>query len=376
MTKTLPRGTRELRLFKQALLAAFLFFSALGHVYAQCGADGNTTIGTNVVYSPTTSFQSTGKLGSDQYQHFSVSGGNIYSFYVAAVGTPGTPIYTNSNDGNNWDMTIGSPTLDYNGYTSPMPNSWDGGIWCQPITPASADWYNDGVTYTGGTVDVILHEYGTGCLDFTNPSPLSNGSAIIEYKSCPAWASDPGPGTGGNWNVEAFLSIDTALYGNPARYGYYVDGTSGLTFNSTNYWANNQTPANASTWHGCNLIPPQNWTIRARRTGIPCGAYTFTVNNADDNIEILVDGIDIYHAAYPSPTGVINGGTAYVIRTNSVVDIRLTALCGTNNISVTMTKVTAPALTAGSISGNQTICATKTPTTISSTGFSIGRGWY
>ena len=315
-----------------------------GQVAAQCGLSSFS--GPGSPYTPSTSFQLTQPLGSGTYDDFNVTNGNIYSFYFTSTTAPTT--------GKDWDMTVSSTsaTITYNNSISPLPNSWTNGANC-PATPrpTSTDWF---ATYSGTLrINVKSWDNVTGCHDWVQ----NQGSAVLEYKECVPTA-DPGPGNN-NWNVEAFATTDVAL---PpaiigARYGVYVDNASGTNFVTTNYWAQNSNPSTASGWSGCQM-PNNNYVVRGRRAGFPCGAYTITVNKAANNIVIFLNGTQIYSGTN------INAATTvgnYALTNTDIVEVRVNNVCVNTGAvaNVSITPFTPTAINGGTIGGvvnNSNIC--------------------
>ena len=273
--------------------------------------------------------------------------GNIYSFQLTSVTAPTT--------GNDWDLTLSSTSaiINYNNSLTPIPNSWNHGIGCpQTSRPASIEWY---ANYTGTVrVNVKSWEAVNGCHDFI----AGQGSAVLEYKTCPV-TPDPGPGFN-NWNVDVFATTDITI---PppvasARYGTYVDVNSGTNFVTTNYWAQSSNPSTASGWTGCQM-PNNNFVLRARRTSFPCGAYQFVVNKAVDHIVIFLNGNQIYSGV--NINAAITVGNWALTNTDNV-EIRMDDICstagGVANVSITPI-ASIPAVVGGTIGGvanNSSVC--------------------
>lgn len=314
------------------LTAASLFTT---EIFAQCGLASFNQGGT---LTPTGTWQNVpGGVGSGTYVDFNVTAGNIYSFrYVGSTVL-----------GYNWDMTVSgsSAAIPYNNSLTPINDSWSGGIACPNTSrPGSAEWYSS----FAGIFRVNTHLWNGNCNGFVGGA----GSAILQYKVC---NPSPDPGTGTNqWIVDAFATADIGIPNLNARYGYYVDGN--LNFNTTSAWGATGRPSDAATWVGCE-VPNDNFTIRARRTGFPCGYYNINVNNADDNIRIYVNGTQIFDAAC-----CVNSTTLaapYVLGPNDNVEVRLVGICGSDLANVSFVAQPNPPVTAGTIGGvanNTIIC--------------------
>ncbi|HWB62616.1 MAG TPA: SprB repeat-containing protein, partial [Chitinophagales bacterium] len=322
------------RTFFSLVLIAFLIFPA-SRVSAQCGL---STYSAGSTLTPTTSFQ-TKTLGSGEYQDFNVTAGNIYSFYYGS-GTASCTGYT-------WDMTLSSTSaaIPYDVSNTPINDSWTGGIACANTSrPGSAEWY---ATYTG-TVRVNVKTYGAStCHDYVS----CQGSATLYYKGCSPSAD---PGSGSNvWNVDAYATTSLSIPNTNARYGYYVDNISGLNFNTTNYWAATGNPTAASGWSGCsNLMPNENFVVRARRTGFPCGLYKIVVNNARYGIAVYLNGTQLLSQGCCITSATTAGSNSgYVLGPTDNIEIRLSAQCGDKSASVSLVPLTMPTLDPGSIGG-------------------------
>ena len=321
------------------LLFLFVTLSGNSILNAQCGLSAFNALGSNL--TPTTTFQAAPGAGSGTYIDFNVTAGNIYSFYYSSV--------TDPNNNYDWDMTVSSTSnpIPYNNSTTPLPNSWTGGIGC-PATPrpSSAEWYSD----FSGTVRINVKEWNGTCNDFV----AGGGSAVVNYKVC-APTGDLGPGIN-TWNVDAFVTADITIPQPNARYGTYTDNTSGLNFNTTNSWASNTNPASAPGWNGCPVMPRENYVLRARRTGFPCNLYQIQAIQGDDSVAIFLNGTRIFlHTSFNTTQTVGN----YVLNANDNIEIREVALCGNNSVHVNMVALGLPALSGGTIGGvpnNFNIC--------------------
>ena len=344
MRKSLSPVVVLLRCLLAAVLGIFLVSNQL---YAQCGLSSFPGPGTP--YTPTSSFQNTQPLGGGTYDEFNVVAGNIYSFDFTGLTAPVT--------GNYWDMTIStsSAIIQYNNSISPIQNSWTNGIGC-PLTPApytsSTEWY---ANYTGTVrVNVSTWDAINGCQLWVS----GEGSAVLSYKECTT-TPDPGPGNN-NWNVDVFattdISLPSAIIG--ARYGTYVDNASGTNFITTNYWAQASNPSTAPGWTGCQM-PNNNFVLRARREGFPCGAYNVVVNQAVNSILIFLNGTQIYSGAN------INSGVTvgqYALTNTDLLEIRTNDICnasgGVANVSVTpIAPLTVHGGTIGGVVNNANVCA-------------------
>lgn len=338
MRKSLPSYDFVL----QCLLGLFVFvFLAPDVAHAQCGL--SSFAGPGSPYTPTTTFQNTQGTGSGTYDDFNVTSGNIYSFYCTPTRDPNTNNY--------FDLTVSSTSsvIVYNNSVTPIENSWTGGTCLSTPPVSSTDWY---ANYTG-TVRINVNSWNGTCHAWV----AGQGSAVLSYKECVP-TGDPGPGNG-VWNVEAFATTDItipAAIAN-ARYGTYVDNTSGTNFVTTNYWLQASNPSTATGWTGCQM-PPNNFVVKARRLGFPCSPYTIVVNKGVGAIVIYLNGNQIYSGN--NITSAVTVGN-YALTLTDLVEIRLLDDCAANGgvANVSIAPITAPAISGGTIGGvlnNSNLC--------------------
>ena len=344
MKKHLHLDVRGYAKFITLLLLVAASFLKPTQLFAQCGiATDHFSSGP---YTPPSNgtVATLATAGSGTYVTFNITVGNIYSFYFNSA--------TTGTGGNDWDMTLahGSAIINYDDINTPIENDYFGGIACPTTTrPASAEWY----ATSGTPLEVSINSYNAGCKEYV----AGQGSATLEYKECIP-TGDPGLPSGNDWYVEAFATTALSIPNFNARYGYYTDATSNLNFSTLNYYNAAQTPSSASTWvsNHCT-VPAENWCIRARRTNIPCGVYTFVVDYGDDSIGVYLNGNLIQASACCITSATTFGSTAgYAIQSSDIVEVRNTGVCGNNEAHVVITPVAYSALNGGTIGSNQTIC--------------------
>lgn len=310
--------------------AALLVTPSFNVTMAQCGLGGFNQGGN---LTPNNSWQTVpGGVGSDTYVDFNVTAGNIYSFRYTGAAPSGYGL----------DMTLSSSSaiIPYNNSLSPINDSWTGGVVC-PATPnhaTSAEWF---ATFSG-TLRVNTHLWnGAGCQEFVAGAT----SSILEYKTCSVTGNPP---TANNiWIVDAFATTDVSIPNLNARYGYYT--ATGINFNTASQWPAAGSPSDAPGWVGCGEVPDDNFVIRARRTGFPCGYYNITVNNADDDIRVFVNGNQIFSAGCCITSPVV--AASYVLGPNDNIEIRQSALCSVEGSSVSFVPQTVSAISGGTIGG-------------------------
>lgn len=271
-------------------------------------------------------------VGSGTYAEFTAVPNTIYQFRYSNTGLSGYE----------WDMTISnsSSIIPYNNDFTPTRDPWTGGS-CPPISrPQSSDFYS---TFAG-TVRVNTKAWNGACNDWVS----GLGSAVLQYRAATA-ANDPGPGQN-VWHVEAFATTNINIPQPNARYGHYVDNN--LNFNSTTLWTATSSPTSASTWVGNGITPNDQFVLRARRTGFPCGVYRLLLQNADDDVQVYRNGSLLYSAAccVGTPT-VIGDPSGYVLNAGDLLEVRISALCVSDNVFLELQPVSPTAVDGGVIGG-------------------------
>ncbi len=232
--------------------------------------------------------------------------------------------------------------MTYDNSLSPVRDPWTGGS-CPPIPrPESAEYYTGAF---GGVVSVNTHSWsaGTNCVGYVPPQ----GSALLSYKECVP-SADPGSGSS-VWNVEAFATTDITIPVPAARYGYYIDNL-GTSFNTQNYWTSTLNPSSASTWTGC-MMPSDHFTIRARRTGFPCGRYIVSLVDAQDSFQLYINGVLSHSTTTPGQIADL------VLGSSDNIEIRMVATCAADlaNVSIAL-QAGSYAIVPGVINGISDAC--------------------
>ncbi|MCS6935406.1 MAG: gliding motility-associated C-terminal domain-containing protein [Chitinophagales bacterium] len=296
----------------------------------QCGLSAFAEPGGVLI--PTTSWQSV-SVGSGTYAEFSVAPNNIYQFRYTNTGLSGYA----------WDMTVSnaSSVILYDNNFTPTRDPWTGGICPVSTRPQSTDFFS---TFSG-TIRINTHAWdGFNC----NGYVPGLGSAILEYRSAPA-AGDPGPGIN-VWHVEAFATANINIPQLNARYGYYLDNN--LSFNTQNFWSNLSSPSSASTWVGSGLVPNDIFVIRARRQGFPCNRYRLVLQNADDEVQVILNGNTLFTSSCcigsATTVGDVNG---YILDADDVIEVRTTNLCQPDNVFLELVPLPVPPVNGGVIGG-------------------------
>lgn len=144
------------------------------------------------------------------------------------------------------------------------------------------------------------------------------------------------------WNVYCHNNTTFSNY-----YGYYTHtgtGTSGYDFNTTTQWVSGAAPSTATAnvsgtaYQGC-VMGASNISLSFKRTGFVCGTYTIVLNNNDDGVALLIDGVQVGNRAANSGTSV-NFWTG-ILNVNSQVEFKLNQGTGGSNLRVTFTAAAA-----------------------------------
>lgn len=230
------------------------------------------------------------------------------------------------------------------------------GSFASPVSIGTLASVNNGTiaaTIPGGTAT------GTGYrIRVTGSTPAIIGS--INASNLSIFNGVPGtPNTygNGNWNAYVYNAQDyTTNYS-----GFFTTGAS-LDFNTTSLFTNVSAPSLANTYQGCQ-ITSTNYSIRFQRTNFTPGVYRIGVNLNDDNMNIILDGVTVYTSGYNAAVR-SNVWTGNLTAT-SQLEIRYLNNTGAGEINFTVTPTTNSTLPlGGTISGNQSTCATVLPSTI------------
>jgi hypothetical protein len=133
------------------------------------------------------------------------------------------------------------------------------------------------------------------------------------------------------WNVYGYNNNDITL--KTAGYaGYYVDPNPNA--NSQTFWPTSKSPAVASNWQGAPM-PNDNFTVVSKRRGFSCGQYQIQVANYDDDLQIFVDGEDVFYKTGNTDTAVlVQNGRIFSFGSKTEIEIRLKENAGGAKSSV------------------------------------------
>ncbi|MET3028400.1 cadherin-like domain-containing protein [Flavobacterium sp. UW10123] len=122
------------------------------------------------------------------------------------------------------------------------------------------------------------------------------------------------------WNVYGYNGNDITL--TTAGYaGYYIDTNPNA--NSTAYWPTTKSPAAAINWQGSTMLNDY-FTVVSKRKGFACGQYQIQVANYDDDLQIFVDGTEVFYEKGNTDTAVlVKKGQIFSLNSKTKVEIRL-----------------------------------------------------
>ncbi len=157
-----------------------------------------------------------------------------------------------------------------------------------------------------------------------------------------------------NWNVYCYNSTNFTNY-----YGYYTHigtGASGYDFNTGTQWLSGLAPSTATAnalgtaYQGCTM-PAINISLSFKKTNFACGTYSIISVANDDNIALLIDGVQVATRATAATSLTIWVGT---LNSNSQVELRLNQGGGGSGLSVRFTAATPSASLSTWVGGTST----------------------
>lgn len=156
------------------------------------------------------------------------------------------------------------------------------------------------------------------------------------------------------WNVYGYNQPDISLPA--ANYmGTYVDPN--LSFDTQLFWPKGQSPSYTTIWQGAPMNI-DNFAFSYKREGFPCGNYQLQLDNFDDEVEIYIDEVQVFHyngyQTNPMPVG------THLLNKNSKVEVRVREAGGDANAALKFTLIDNP------YDGTGTAPTANTPITITS----------
>jgi hypothetical protein len=250
-------------------------------------------------------------------------------------------------------------------------------------TALTYQWLENGIALSNGG---IYSGVTTNLLALNNPTVANNYSVVVSGTCSPSVTSSvatftpnaqAAPGTpsvfgSGVWNAYCYSSINFTNYT-----GYYVEPL--FSFDTRNRWASGLSPSLASGYQGCT-VPATQMSVSFKQTNFTPGTYSLSVNFQDDGFTMLLNGTQVFQNTAYTNTLQSNVWTG-TLGASDQVELRLTQGGGGSGLMVTFTSTPTPAnsITAGTISGNQTVCSGEVPAQILSnvtsaiaTGCSLG----
>lgn len=165
--------------------------------------------------------------------------------------------------------------------------------------------------------------------------------------------SDPNGFGNNTWKVFCYNGGNANLASNQ-YFGHYIH--NGIDFNSSDRWEMNNSPSSATGYVGCT-IPNDQFTIRYKRQGFPCGNYQIDLRGVtagqtsghDDAVTVFVDGFQVYqHNGCCAQR--INVWTGF-LGVNSQVEIRVN-----ENTGQAYARAVFVSLSNLNVSGDITMC--------------------
>ena len=168
-------------------------------------------------------------------------------------------------------------------------------------------------------------------------------------------ASAPGnPAVYGNgvWNVYGYSDNAFGTYA-----GFYTEPV--LSFNTVARYTNTQSPSAASGYQGCQ-IPPANFSASMKQTNFTPGNYQINLNSLDDNLNVYLNGTQIYAHTCCVAAPINNIWTGFLGATDQM-DLRWVEFGTPSYLSLAFVPVTPAPMVPGSISQDMSVCFGEAP---------------
>lgn len=250
-------------------------------------------------------------------------------------------------------------------------------------TAASGSVYQWG---TGSTIGSNVIAGQTGASITVNPSATTtywvrryDGSPCSAYTAAATTTititTPPGTPTAygiNEWNAYGYatgdITLATAVYA-----GYYVQSTMDFsTQTGTNSWSNQNSPSYSAGWNGCP-VPVDNFTLVYKRMGFPCGTYTISLPNWDDQAQVYINGSLVWSCSSwsggSSCANAIPG--SFNLSSTSYIEVRLREQGGGANIAMTFTRTDVASTAPTALNGPSASCD-GAPITLTATGGTTG----
>lgn len=199
---------------------------------------------------------------------------------------------------------------------------------------------------------------GVPCTGYTD--------AVTSTVTVTGRGTDPSVFGSNAWNVYSYnggnIDVRTLPY-----LGSYTQ--AGASLNTLNSWGSSLSPSSATGYQGCT-VPVDYFTFVAKRKGFPCGNYTLTMAQWDDEAIVYINGTQVWYSATWGGQGSNSAVGSFSLDENSTVEVRVreitgganavlnfvtavppTAITGITNIGCGIASTTLTA-TGGTLSGN------------------------
>jgi gliding motility-associated-like protein len=182
----------------------------------------------------------------------------------------------------------------------------------------------------------------------------SDTSAAVQVTVVSSIPGNPSVFGDNTWNVYAYSDNAFTTYA-----GYYTEPS--LSFATTSRYTTAQSPSTASGYQGC-LVLPTNFSVSMKRTDFSPGDYQIDLSGLDDNIFLLVNGVQVYtkNCCVTPPATLNNIWTGYLGATDQV-ELRWVQLGSGSRLGVNFTPVTPAPLVAGAVSKDMSVCYGEAP---------------
>jgi hypothetical protein len=239
-------------------------------------------------------------------------------------------------------------------------------------------------TWSDSTIIGSITTAGSGTINATIPAAQVQGSGyrVRVVASNPALRSndngtnltvtapvgDPTIFGSNAWNVYAYAGSAFTSYS-----GYYTE--TNFSFNSQNRWASGNSPSAADNssgqaYQGCFITYTSQYSFIYKRRGFTCGYYQLDVPSHDDNVTILIDGVQAYQhiGCCDGHTNVWTG----FLGPNTTIEARLQNNGGgAGYLALTFTAAAVPLTTSAPV----TVCSGTSTTLTASSTQTLTYGW-
>jgi hypothetical protein len=275
-----------------------------------------------------------------------------------SVGNPaGAPFCTGATI--NFNFTITGVFTSGNTFTAQLSDA--SGSFASPVSVGTV------IGTTSGTMFVNIPAgtpSGAGyVMRIVSNAPVITSSNTTASFSVTSPTGSPSVFGSGQWNAYVFNSTNFTNYS-----GLFT--VSPLSFNSTTYYGSNSAPSTATGFSGCSGVNQAAYSISYKRTNFTCDYYTIRIENRDDEVEVLVDGVSVSNLTSASNTG--QNVWSGILGPTSTVELRHRQTgAGTGYLQVSLN--TSPAIT---LPASVTKCVSATvPLTVTSPSASLTYAW-